>query len=71
VLEVNKIEAYKPTKTDPKELVEFYKARFSVRLFSTLHYQFGFVKRFLILSLCKLCFLLTPLQHVLLSQGQQ
>ncbi|XP_061964439.1 glutathione S-transferase L3-like [Populus nigra] len=26
--EVNKIEAYKQTKTDPKELVEFYKKRF-------------------------------------------
>ncbi|KAM4078146.1 hypothetical protein ACB094_09G015100 [Castanea mollissima] len=27
-LEVNKIDAYKPTKTDPKELVDHYKARF-------------------------------------------
>ncbi|KAB1223936.1 Glutathione S-transferase L3 [Morella rubra] len=27
-LEINKIDAYEQTKTDPKELVEFYKARF-------------------------------------------
>jgi len=32
VQEINKIDAYKPTKTDPKELVEFYKARFTVPL---------------------------------------
>ncbi|XP_062168115.1 glutathione S-transferase L3-like [Alnus glutinosa] len=29
--EINKIDAYKPTKTDPKELVEFYKARFTAQ----------------------------------------
>ncbi|KAH0995666.1 hypothetical protein GBA52_019530 [Prunus armeniaca] len=29
--EINKIEAYKVTKTDPKELVEFYKKRFLTR----------------------------------------
>ena len=28
---MNKIEAYKQTKTDPKELVDFYKKRFSVK----------------------------------------
>lgn len=44
--ELNKIDAYKPTKTDPKELVEFYKARFAVPLFSTQHSEFGFVKDF-------------------------
>jgi glutathione S-transferase len=34
--EVNKIEAYKQTKTDPKELVEFYKKRFLVKYQSHL-----------------------------------
>lgn len=28
--ELNKIDAYKQTKTDPKTLVEFYKSRFMV-----------------------------------------
>lgn len=29
--EMNKIDAYKQTKTDPKELVEFYKKRFTAQ----------------------------------------
>ena len=30
VQELNKIDAYKPTKADPKVVIELYKARFQV-----------------------------------------
>lgn len=40
--ELNKIDAYKPTKTDPIELVEFYKKRFQVLPLDSLTFAIWF-----------------------------